>query len=140
MEDPTSMMSPLYQGRTCLPNPRSTNATCTVGGYPSYAVNVTNVAQMQLAVNFARNANIRLVIKNTGHDFNGKSGGAGALGIWTHNLKDIEFIPEYRSAAYNGTAIKAGAGVQAFELYAAAKNWNVTAIGGECEVSLSSIL
>ncbi|KAL1960964.1 hypothetical protein VTO42DRAFT_4852 [Malbranchea cinnamomea] len=36
----------------------------------------------------------RLTIKNTGHDFSGKSAGAGSLSIWTHNLKDIEFIPE----------------------------------------------
>jgi hypothetical protein len=54
------------------------------GGYPVYVVNVTSVAQIQTSVNFAREFNVRLVVKNTGHDFSGKSLGAGALSIWTH--------------------------------------------------------
>ena len=41
---------------------------CTLGAYPEYAVNVSSVAQVQLTVNFVRNLNIRLVIKNTGHE------------------------------------------------------------------------
>lgn len=32
------------------------------------SLQVSTVAQIQLAVNFARNSGIRLVIKNTGHD------------------------------------------------------------------------
>lgn len=110
--------------------------SCTLGGYPSYAVNASNVAQIQLAVNFARNSGIRLVVKNTGHDFSGKSGGAGALSIWTHNLKDIEFIPSWTSlnSGWDGPAIKAGSGVQAFELYEAAHENGVVAVGGEGEV------
>ena len=86
-------MWPIFQGRTCLPrNDTTSNDTCTLGGYPNYAVNVSNVAQIQLAVNFARSTNIRLVIKNTGHDYLGKSGGAGSLSVWMHNLKEIEFL------------------------------------------------
>lgn len=54
------------------------------GGYPVYVLNATNVAQIQIAVNFARNTGIRFVVKNTGHDFMGKSSGAGALSVWTH--------------------------------------------------------
>lgn len=128
--DPTSVMWPLYQGRTCLPTSEASD-NCTLGGYPIYAINVTNVAQIQLAVNFARNTNIRLVIKNTGHDFNGKSAGAGALSIWTHHLKKIEYLPKYSSSSYSGKALKLGAGVQAFEVYAAADKYGVTAVGGE---------
>ena len=77
-----------------------TSSTCTLGGFPSYAVKISNVAQVQLAVNFARNANLRLVIKNTGHDFLGKSMGAGALSIWTHNLKTIRFLSEVHTPSY----------------------------------------
>jgi hypothetical protein len=130
MEDPTSVMSPLWQGRTCLPTDDPTQ-NCTLGGYPNYAVNVSSVAQIQLAVNFARNANIRLVVKNTGHDFNGKSAGAGALSIWTHHLKDILVIEKYKSKSYTGRAVKIGSGVQAFELYQASKKYGFTAVGGE---------
>lgn len=130
MEDPTSVMWPTYQGRTCMPTDDPTDS-CTLGAYPNYVVNVTNVAQIQLAVNFARNTNIRLVVKNTGHDFNGKSAGAGSLSIWTHHLKDISIINNYKSASYSGKAAKMGAGVQAQEIYAAAKAGGFTVVGGE---------
>lgn len=129
-EDPTSVMWPLYQGRTCMPTDDPSDV-CTLGGYPSYAVAVTNVAQIQLAINFARNANLRLVVKNTGHDFNGKSAGAGALSIWTHKLKSIKYLSSYTQGSYKGPAMKLGTGVQAFELYQAADQYGVTAIGGE---------
>ncbi|KFY82022.1 hypothetical protein V500_10886, partial [Pseudogymnoascus sp. VKM F-4518 (FW-2643)] len=91
------------------------------------------VAQIQLAVNFARHSRIRLVIKNTGHDFNGRSAGAGALAVWTHHLKDIRVIEKYTSpsSSYSGRAVKIGAGVQAFELYEAGKKHGFTAVGGE---------
>jgi hypothetical protein len=47
-------------------------------------VNVTNVGHIQAGIDFARSREIRLVIKNTGHDFSGKNLGGGALSIWTH--------------------------------------------------------
>jgi hypothetical protein len=87
---------------------------------------VSSVAQVQLGVNSARNANLRLTIKNTGHDYIGKSSGAGALSLWTHNLKDIEFIKEYEGGGYSGPAFKAGAGVQGFEILEAARDNDVT--------------
>jgi FAD/FMN-containing dehydrogenase len=126
------MMWPLFQGRTCMPT-SDPNGTCTLGGYPSYSIKVSNVAQVQLGVNFARNLNLRLVVKNTGHDYIGKSSGAGALNIWTHNLKDIQFIKNYQNAEYSGPAFKAGAGVQGFEILEAARDNDVTVLAGICE-------
>lgn len=125
-------MSPLYQGQTCLPQKGNTS-TCELGGSPSYAVKISNVAQIQLAINFARSLNLRLVVHNTGHDFLGKSTGAGALSIWTHNLKKIDFVKHYKTKSYCGSALKLGAGVQVGELYAAANQYGVTAVGGECK-------
>ncbi|KAH8601623.1 hypothetical protein B0O99DRAFT_562194 [Bisporella sp. PMI_857] len=135
MEDPTSMMSPLWQGRTCFP-PRilpAPSGNCTLGGYPAYALNVTTIEQVQLGVNFARNRNIRLVVKNTGHDFSGKSGGAGALSIWTHNLKTIEYLESYvqPGGGYTGPAFIVGSGVQAWEIYEAANKVKKIVVGGE---------
>lgn len=105
---------------------------CTQGGYPVYTVNVLQVDKFQLAVNFARNTGIRLVINNTGHDFSKKSGGAGSLSVWLHHLKDTVYVPEYHDAKYSGPAVEAGAGVQIYELYAAAHDVEIIAIGGEC--------
>ncbi|KAB8271253.1 hypothetical protein BDV30DRAFT_240712 [Aspergillus minisclerotigenes] len=63
-------------------------------------------------INFARQTDVRLVIKNTGHDFSGKSRGAGALSIWTHNLKGIQHVPSYNASGtdWTGAAFKIGAG------------------------------
>ncbi|KAH7403722.1 FAD binding domain-containing protein [Cadophora sp. MPI-SDFR-AT-0126] len=131
-EDPTSINGVLFQGLTCMPPTLIPNPDeCTVGGYPSYAVAVTNVAQIQLAVNLARSLNLRLVVKNTGHDFGAKSTGMGALSIWTHNLKSVQFLKNYKYGSYSGPAFKVGAGIQAFEIYAAAKANGVTVVGGE---------
>lgn len=131
-DDPTSINAILFQGTTCVPsvvNPLATH--CALGSYPPLSINVSTVAQIQLAVNLARNLNIRLVIKNTGHDFGAKSTGAGSLSLWTHNLKNIRFYTNYREGSYKGPAFKLGAGVQVFEAYKAARQANVTIVGGE---------
>lgn len=138
IDDPTSVMSPLFQGATCEPSNAASGGKCTIGGFPLYAMKATNVAQIQLAVNFARNLNLRLIIHNTGHDFLGKSTGAGALSIWTHHLKDVKFTKNYRgNSKYTGPAFKIGAGVQVKDLYQAADREGYTAVGGECRVSYS---
>ncbi|KAK1638527.1 hypothetical protein BDP81DRAFT_393111 [Colletotrichum phormii] len=103
------------------------------GSNPSYVVKVTNVAQIQLAVNFARNLNIRLIVKNKGHDFNGKSSGAGALSIWTHALQSVQYLgAEYhhRISGYTGSAFKIGSGTQALKLYEAADELGLHVVGG----------
>ena len=126
------MLSPVYQGLTCQPTTNS-SASCTLGGYPAYAVNVSTVGHIQLAVNFIRHTGVRLVVKNTGHDFSGKSGGAGALSVWTHHLKDVKYISEYDAPGtdWHGAAFKLGAGVQAFEIYKAAADRGLMIVGGE---------
>jgi hypothetical protein len=62
LDDPLTVLTEWPTGSTCLPA-SSPVGNCTLGGMPSYVVNVTNVKHIQAAVNFARNKNIRLVIK-----------------------------------------------------------------------------
>jgi len=132
MADPSSIMLPLFQGRSCMAPGYNYSSSCLQGGYPTYVVNVSTVAQIQLAVNFARNANLRLVVKNTGHDFNGKASGKGALSIWTHYLKDKAYYPTFQADnGYTGPALKVGAGYQVYEVYELAKANGLTVIGGE---------
>lgn len=80
---------------------------------------------------FATKYNIRLVIRNTGHDYMGKSTGAGALALWTHYIKDIEIL-DYESSFYSGKAMKVGAGVQAAEAQAAANAEGLVVVEGDC--------
>jgi FAD/FMN-containing dehydrogenase len=111
------------------------SGTCTVGGYPAYVIKAKSVLDLQLGINFARNDGLRLIVKNTGHDFSGKSTGYGSLSLWTHGLKDIQFFDNYvDESGYSGPAIKAGAGVQAFELYKAANDHGVVVVAGEGQV------
>jgi len=125
-------MSPHEVGLTCQPPSLLDTEGCTQGGYPSYTVKASNVAQIQLAVNFARNTGIRFVIKNTGHDFLGKSSGAGSLSVWMHGFKDMEYIPSYEGSSWSGAAIKVGAGVQGFELTDFADQHDVSTLSGLC--------
>ncbi|KAL7624629.1 hypothetical protein AAE478_006198 [Parahypoxylon ruwenzoriense] len=134
LSQPLGIQYYAFEGVSCLP-PSLTRAgaKCTLGGMPSYVVRATNVAQIQLAVNFARNLNLRLIVKNKGHDFKAKSTGAGALSIWTNALQGIQYLgPTYRHAAsgYHGPAFKIGAGVQALPLYQAADNLGLHVVGG----------
>ncbi|KAF6813204.1 FAD binding domain containing protein [Colletotrichum sojae] len=127
--DPTANYWPIFEGRTCKPKNVTSGSQCTIGGYPEYAVKVTNVAQIQLAINFARAANLRLVIKNTGHCYLGKSLGAGALSLWMHNMRDIDYLPDYKGPGYSGPALKLAAGVSVREVYEAAERHGVTVLG-----------
>ncbi|KAG4441717.1 hypothetical protein IFR05_002796 [Cadophora sp. M221] len=117
LDNPLTVLTEWPQGDTCYATANPQGATCTQGGFPVYVVNATTVKQIQLTVNFARNENIRLVIKNTGHDFLGRSVGAGSISVWTHYLKGFEYIPQYTQGEYSGRAARVGAGLEAWELY-----------------------
>lgn len=65
----------------------------------------------------------------------GKSTGAGSLGVWTHNLKDLRFMPGFELDGYKGPAFKVGAGVTATEMYHAAELHNLTILGSIAPVS-----
>lgn len=105
-------------------------------------MNATDVEKIQLAVNFARNLNLRLVVKNKGHDFNAKSTGAGALTVWTTYLQDIVYLGENYSygTGHTGPAFKVGAGVEAIQVYEAADALDLQVVGGIARVSFSVAL
>jgi FAD/FMN-containing dehydrogenase len=90
------------------------------------------VEDVKKTIEFAAEYNIRLVIRNTGHDYNGKSTGAGSLAIWVRELSDIELIAKYESAVYTGRAIKVGVGVLVKDVYAFADKHEGIAVGGNC--------
>ncbi|KAK4195981.1 hypothetical protein QBC40DRAFT_235260 [Triangularia verruculosa] len=117
LDDPLGVLSPWTQGNTCLlsANVSGPARSCTRGGFPDYVVNATSVKDIQVAVNFARNNNIRLIIKNTGHDFLGRSNGYGSISVWTHHLKGVEYVPNFKTSQYQGPAVRLGAGTETWE-------------------------
>lgn len=63
-------MSTFYANASCSPwTPK--NEICEVGGYVQYAVNVSTATDVATTLGFARTNKIRLVIRNTGHEYAG---------------------------------------------------------------------
>jgi FAD binding domain/Berberine and berberine like len=63
-----------------------------------YAVAAQNANHIAAAVNFARENNLRLVVKGGGHSYQGTSNAADSLLIWTRHMHDImmhdAFVPQ----------------------------------------------
>ncbi|KAJ8120016.1 hypothetical protein O1611_g10474 [Lasiodiplodia mahajangana] len=119
LPQPAGIMNPYYQNQSCDPY-TAISQPCQLGNYAAYSINVTGAGDVVSGIKFAKAHNIRLVIKTTGHDYLGRSSGAGALSLWMWNLKTADFIPDYQRNWYSGEALKLGAGVAAGEVYEAA--------------------
>ena len=126
-----------FTNDTCRPTTNPSDS-CTLGNYPVLVLTARTAAHIQAGVNFARQNNLRLIIRNTGHDFLGRSVGWGSLVINTHNFKTISTTDKWTGpGGYKGSAITAGAGVQAFEALARLNSLTPRKImvTGECGVS-----
>ncbi|KAI5918951.1 hypothetical protein F4810DRAFT_528981 [Camillea tinctor] len=76
----------------------SGNSTCNQGSIPSYYIQVACAEDVAAAFKFAEEYDIRLTIKNSGHDFMTRNSGKHSLSLWTHHLQDLSysksFIPQ----------------------------------------------
>ncbi|KAJ4423365.1 hypothetical protein N0V82_001968 [Gnomoniopsis sp. IMI 355080] len=130
-ESPITPMSYWMQNSTCDPwTDRS--LPCELGNMAPYAINISAPADVAAGLSFAHKNNIRVTIKNTGHDYTGKSVGKGSLAIWTHNLRDISVIRNYSQPWHTGPALKLGSGVRGYEAYKAAHDAGLRVVGGDC--------
>jgi FAD/FMN-containing dehydrogenase len=83
-------------------NPALTQTSGWVDAWTSapsvYAVAASTTADVVAAVNFAREHNLRLVVKGGGHSYQGTSNAPDSLLIWTRAMKDIvlhdAFVPD----------------------------------------------
>ncbi|EJD50432.1 FAD binding domain protein [Auricularia subglabra TFB-10046 SS5] len=126
----SSIMSAAYSNRSCDPF-TPVDAPCQIGTYVAYAVNASSQQDVLRTIAFAKRHNIRFVVRNTGHDYLGRSTGAGGLAIWMHYLKRTTWF-HYRSAIYSGPAVTVQAGVDVLQLYEEAAARNLTVVGGHC--------
>ncbi|PHH92495.1 hypothetical protein CDD83_7132 [Cordyceps sp. RAO-2017] len=126
----SSVMAPLFSNLSCDPfQPR--DSPCLLGNYVRYAVEARCAEDIIDTLRFADEHNVRFVIRNTGHDFQGRSTGAGALSVWTHRLKDMELL-DWADKRYTGKALKVGAGVVTFEALEFAQKAGLVVITGQC--------
>ena len=105
----------------CLPSvlvPQSN--TCSLDRMSAYYVDAQTPIDVQAALAFVKDHNIRLTIKNTGHDFLGRSSAASTLALRTTNMKHLQFqayLEAYNCpAASQGHVGVMGAGVVAHEV------------------------
>ena len=88
-----------------------------------YAVMARNANDIAAAVNFARENQLRLVIRGGGHSYQGTSNAPDSLLVWTRNMHDIEmhdaFVPqgcEHTMQPQPAVTIGAGTiGIQAYD-------------------------
>lgn len=109
-------------------------AECYQGSVPSYYIEVTSVSDVQAALAFANSTKVPLVVKNSGHDYKGRSSAPNSLALWTHTYQpaiqlETDFTPEGCSAsAGDGVTIGAGQGFDG--VYAFAEANDITIVGG----------
>ncbi|KAF2113009.1 hypothetical protein BDV96DRAFT_497145 [Lophiotrema nucula] len=93
---------------------------CSLGRLSTYYVDARSAKDISSTLNFVRQHSIRVSIKNTGHDYFGRSNAANSLAIWTHNLKDTKFHktfqPQGCKSQYQNVG-EIGAGIQAQEAW-----------------------
>ncbi|KAL4985204.1 hypothetical protein BDW68DRAFT_148011 [Aspergillus falconensis] len=126
-------------GKSCtfdvgLTNPEFSAEVCYQGSVSSKYVDARSVEDIQATLAFAERNGLRLVIKNTGHDYTGRSSGAGSLGLWTHHIQppiklEQDFVPEACTQAA-GDVITFGAGQQFSGIYEFAHQHNYRVVGG----------
>lgn len=135
VDHPFSVQAPFFMGRpgnTCNPFLSAPEAQCRLGNLVSLAVRARSAGDFEKTIAFANRHNLRLVVRNTGHDYQGRSTGAGAISVWTAGLRSQRIISSYRSKGYSGKAAKLGAGVRLSEAYAFASQNGVHIVGGNC--------
>ncbi|KAI8258043.1 FAD-linked oxidoreductase ZEB1 [Colletotrichum sp. SAR 10_77] len=123
--DPVSVHSPSYANNSCNPihengtspsgDPLAGSRGYTMGRYPAYSVNVISAEDVQAAVKFAREHNLRLNVKNTGH-------GSSKLCSESPALNSTTSTPQL--------AMTFGAGIQDDEAFRAAAEHEVVVVGG----------
>ncbi|CAE6490648.1 unnamed protein product [Rhizoctonia solani] len=103
-------------------------ASCAQGSVNAYYANVV------AAFVFSRLTSVPLVIKNSGHDYKGRSSAPNALTLWTHNIRyttyDTDFQPDACPSVDATPAITYGAGQDFASLYEFAEANGVTFLGG----------
>lgn len=128
--------------------PGGNTTICGLGDSPVYAVNASTPEDVVAGVNFARERNLRLVVKMSGHDMLGRSTGYGSLEIWMRHLRQGILFEEVYSptkpygqdqgSVWNGSAIEVSAGYDWSDVQAIAAANGVIVVGAGCPVRVYS--
>ncbi|CRG82838.1 hypothetical protein PISL3812_00184 [Talaromyces islandicus] len=123
---------------TCALNPSNTSQVlsndCYLGRLSSLYVDARDASHVATVIKFAQEHNLRVSIKNTGHDYFGRSTSPNTLAIWTHNMNTMKYHKDFTASncpAANGKNIgEMGAGTQAVDAYTYFQTFNMDVTGG----------
>lgn len=132
-DQPGAMQDPYWEadsatGAAC----QSFSAPCVQGAVPTVAVAATAAAHVSAALSFAAHHNIRVSVKSSGHEYQGRSTGEGTLSIWLHNLRGITINTSFTACDGDAPqpAITVHPGDSYGDVYAAAAARGYEVVGG----------
>ncbi|KAF2033618.1 FAD-binding domain-containing protein [Setomelanomma holmii] len=109
----------------------------SIGSYPVYSVNATSEDHVVAAIKVAKEKNVRLNVKSTGHSYQGRTTAFGSLSVWTHYMRGIQyhdnFIPESCPRNSRQMAFTIAAGMRGREVYEATAKYNAVVVAGSPE-------
>ncbi|KDQ32785.1 hypothetical protein PLEOSDRAFT_1091202 [Pleurotus ostreatus PC15] len=127
----SAIQTPLFANKSCDPFSEP-DAPCAIGSHVAYSVKVASPAHVISTVKFAKEHNLRFVVRNTGHDYMGKSTGSQALAVWMGHLRLTEWFDDYEGSNYRGPAVKMQAGVPVEQTYEEANTRGLVVVSGVC--------
>ena len=104
-------------------------------------INVTGIEDIVVALETSRTSKVPLVIKNTGHDWKGRSSAPDSLGLWMHHFRspitemelDRDLKPLGCPAEQSGeSVVRFGAGEQFAAVYDYVERQGLAVLGGTC--------
>jgi FAD/FMN-containing dehydrogenase len=112
---------------------------CSLGNIPPFAVRARGAADVSAALRFAVAHSLRVVVKSSGHEYQGRSAGADALLVWLHALDAVTTLASFAPCAGDAPvpALAAGPGAPWGKVYDAADAARVNVVGGS-EISVSA--
>ncbi|KAJ7105710.1 hypothetical protein C8R44DRAFT_886636 [Mycena epipterygia] len=116
-------------------NPLATEGvSCDQGEISPFYIDISVANDIQAAFAFSAKTEVPLSIKNTGHDYMGRSRRRDSLGLWTHNLQTMsyhpQFVPDLCGDSDSHRAVTVGAGVTFEQVYKFADDNDAMFIGG----------
>ncbi|KAL0961194.1 hypothetical protein HGRIS_006163 [Hohenbuehelia grisea] len=118
-------------------NPRDKSAisspySCSLGSVSDYYIDVREPKDVTAAFEFSKRTHIPVIVKNSGHDYKGRSSAPRSLGLWTRNLKNMTYNPKFvpKGCDKASAGVTLGAGVAWGEAYEFAEENNITVVGG----------
>ncbi|KIJ64523.1 hypothetical protein HYDPIDRAFT_28463 [Hydnomerulius pinastri MD-312] len=111
------------------------NSVCHQGTIPPYSFTISNAQDASDAVKLAIAKHVKLTVRNTGHDFLGRSAAPLTLQVNTHEMQHLEYVPRFVPEGSNNSpvpAITMGGGAQLSRVYKLAEEKNVSVVLGTC--------